>query len=218
MYRELTVGDAPSSVVQFVREVVELHLRDVHSMLRLPLPELGIDAACNFTCASALLGIISGASVVLYDPTRIGDRGLLFKACVGEYFPWDQEPSDGLCDPNVGGIVLYDLFRNPFVHAMGYDRDAEQRSVARCNRGPATESDLEFLETSESRPSIIATKPTLCLDKASVSPFALGPAGYGYSVRLTVEPLYWGVRKMLTRLTADAERMAIADERLRGGA
>ena len=179
-------------------------------MLRLPQPAVDITAACNFACAAVLLNLISGVSVVLYDPLddqrprreRKG-RGRLFKEAVESYYPWDAEPENGIVGPQ-GADLLYDSFRNPLTHAIGRHDRREPLKITRFKDTGLSEGELDLIERSGSaRPSVALWQtPTLARDLD-------GKLG------LQVEALYWGVREMIRRITASSERMAIAEEQLK---
>jgi hypothetical protein len=202
MYRPVAISSStPASVAQFIRSTVDLFFGDVHAMLRLPLPQEGLEAGCNYSGAAVLLAVISGASVVLYDPSVKGDRGRLFKATAAEFYPWDTEPAVGVSDPDQGKLLLYDSFRNPLAHTFGRHVVPYGRTIARFAGNGYDEADLERIETAVDRPSeLLQGRPTLVVT----------PAGPGSGQGLYVEPLYWGVRELIRRLTHDPARMAQA--------
>jgi hypothetical protein len=206
MYRPIFAAlepGTPPEVGHFFRDAVDLHLHDIRSMLRLPLAEMGIEAGCNFACAHALLGIIAGASVMLYEPFVQGHRGRLFKECVGEFYPWDTEPAHGVRDPKQGAAYLYDAFRNPLAHTMGHMEMAARSISRRPVAGGLTELEIEAIERHVGRPSSsLWEAATLSFQPES-------------RLNLAVEPFYWGVREMLVRLSRDKARMAAADRNLK---
>ena len=168
-------------------------------MLRLPLPEAGITAACNFTIASALLNVISGASVTLYGPKSKGKRGQLFRETAEHFYPWELEPAKGISNSKTGAALFYNTFRNPLTHELGRHDSPGPVFVRRFRA--FTESDIEELETARVRPPGLFNAPTL-----EQRPDA--------HADLHVESLYWGVRQLLRRLTDDGDRMAIAERHL----
>src|SRR5713101_6130139 len=100
MYTPVAVADTtPKHVLAFIRDHVDLYLHDLHGILRLPLPTADIPVACNFTCAAALVNVLAGLSVVLYEPGTQSERGRLFRETVERYYPWDTEPAKGVSDP-----------------------------------------------------------------------------------------------------------------------
>lgn len=103
-YEELVLSSSiPKIVEEFIREGVEPHLRDINAMLRLPLPEAGLEAGCNFAIAQVLLNIVSGISTTLYR--QKGPSGKLFKELLDtEYWPID--PPAGMA-PDCASTVLY---------------------------------------------------------------------------------------------------------------
>jgi hypothetical protein len=61
-------SETPNAVGTFVSQKMDLYFADVHAMLRLPRPEVGITQACNFALAAVLVNVISDVSTVLYAP------------------------------------------------------------------------------------------------------------------------------------------------------
>ena len=122
MYEPTIIAtDTPRKVTTLVRRVYDLHLQDVHAMLRLPRPEANIAEGCNFAICAVLMNIIGGASVVLYEPPpNRQETGRKFKDVVSDFYPWDTEPATGVTAPDEGAEVLYTVFRNPIVHALGF--------------------------------------------------------------------------------------------------
>lgn len=66
----------PRAVRAFISQVMDVYLADIHAMLRLPRPEVNITEGCNFSIVAVLMNVISGVSVVLYEPpaNRASDR------------------------------------------------------------------------------------------------------------------------------------------------
>ena len=93
-YVDLQIDAAtPELVKDFIRFQVDMQFHDIHCMLRLPLPEPGLNAGCNFAAANTLLILVSGISTVLYKQT--GDSGKRFIRALEDCYPWDCEPSGG---------------------------------------------------------------------------------------------------------------------------
>ena len=198
MFQETAIDrTAPPNVAQFVRDYVDIHLQDVHAMFRLPLPEVHITAGCNFAISAVLLSVISGLSVTLYKKKKGNESGQLFKELAERFYPWDTEPSGALTD-QAGAECLYRRFRNPLVHSLGSDSDV---SIARRSGG-RSEDELEQVEKSTRRPTSLQAVATL----------KLNPGG---QEMLNVDCFYWGVRELVTRLTADSTLMQPASGRLK---
>jgi hypothetical protein len=100
-------------------------------MMRLPIPVQELGAGCNFAAATFLLDLISFPIIV----QRPGGSGVRFKAVLEKYYPWDMEPVGGF-DAKIGSKVLYDIFRNPLVHALGLSRERMAIGI-RISRRPA---------------------------------------------------------------------------------
>ena len=59
----LRYGPAATAAVKSSLHLsVRPHLQDVRAMLRLPLPDAGITAGCNFAAVHVLLNVLSGLS------------------------------------------------------------------------------------------------------------------------------------------------------------
>ena len=71
----LRFGPAATAKVKSTLDLaVRPHLQDVRAMLRLPLPEAGITAGCNFAAVQVLLNVLSGLSRLMGPTLRIVAR------------------------------------------------------------------------------------------------------------------------------------------------
>jgi hypothetical protein len=180
-------------------------------MLRLPLPSEEITALCSLTIGTALMNVVSGISVTLFDPSNErGQAGRKFKRVLEAFYPWDTEPGWGTVSP-AAEEVIYDLFRNPLAHALGFQHPGPGGHIVvnRIPEGAArgfSEQQLEELETAVQRPTGILEMvrrgvrwdiPTLHHEPPKTALF--------------IEPFYWGVRELIRRLTTDKARMAKAE-------
>lgn len=205
--------DCPVELREFIRETIELSLRDVHAMLRLPQRTDGLEAGCNFSIASVLMNVISGASTVLYDSR--GPSGKRFITCLRDYYPWTLEHEYRVykecVKPAAASGLIYELYRNPFTHALGLStltkkagnknvrvirrRDASHAGIGRIVQiGTGlglTPQNLHELETGRYRPDWL--------------PCTVESSERGYV--LSSDALYCGVRRMVEGLSADAVRM-----------
>jgi hypothetical protein len=188
--------------------------RDIHTMLRLPLPASGLDAGCAYSIFHVLLSIVGGASVLFYSAQ--GGSGSLFRQFLLQFYPWNLEPKrDGLCVDEEAVDQLYEEFRNRFTHALGLavktqkdmkTRRLEERAtklvVKRLTDGRMglnaglSEAMIEQLEM-DGRPSWLS--PSLVRD----SP---------YKIIGCPEALYWGIRKATEAVCRDQDRMQRAAE------
>jgi hypothetical protein len=201
----------PVAVREFIAECVEnLFFKDVHTMLRLPQPEHGFAAGCNFAIAHTLLASIGGVSATLY--AHEGRSGELFRGLLRDCYPWSREPGSKV-KPEAAATYLYNLFRNPLTHSLGLLTEnipastrryvKPRKYVVKVKRlnpdghglGKAM---IAELEQSSYRPTMSAT---LTLEPERKV--------------LLVEALYWGTRCMIETLTHDSARMQAADEFLR---
>jgi hypothetical protein len=128
-YRKVHVpSNTPPRVKALVRNLENLYLRDVHCMLRLPEPDYGLTAGCNFAITQVLTGAISGMSTTLY--MHSGGSGSRFKNLLVDYYPWDLEFPQSIA-PKQAAEVLYAVFRNPLAHdlGLGLQKKATTRKV-----------------------------------------------------------------------------------------
>ncbi len=189
-YQPLDINPStPAKVIDFIRRHVDMLFHDVHCMLRLPIPAQNLDAGCNFAAATYLLDLISGISTALYDGR--GGSGVRFKAIVEKYYPWETEPVGGVT-AKAGSEVLYNVFRNPLVHALGLGK--AHVAITKSNGLP--EDLLEALECSMTRPAVGSYEATIKVHRAD------------NGMDLVVDGLYWGIRVMVRRLTDDLALMA----------
>ena len=87
-------ADRFPSVAKFLEKQVEVQIAELRVLLQQPLLQGGTD--CSFAAANALLNLISGLSVCLFESscealTNRRDRGKRFKKLLREYFPWAGE-------------------------------------------------------------------------------------------------------------------------------
>jgi len=197
----------PKLVKSFIRSHLEMQLHDVHAMLRLPMRrqdgkfEEGLEAGCNFPAAGWLLALVSGVSTLVYS-TETSSKKRFLKLMTTHY-PWEPGASAAQDAED-----LYFLFRNPLAHALGLPTDDTKAGVKRSAPSGSLgvmktglpEDLIEQFERSPARPSIA---------QSTIQRNAEG----GRS--LSVEGLYWGVRVMIQKLTADPTAMASAEKFLR---
>jgi len=185
MYQALKFNPNIPPQVKRVIQHLDMLLKDVHAMMRLPLrKEEGLDAGCNFAAAVFLLEIIGGISTTLYQSP--GGSGQKFKGLLENYYPWDIE---GITDKTKASNELYKWLRNPLAHALGIG------GKGGIGKQGFPEDLLEKLELSTSPP------PNKTLQSISAADM----------LHLSVDSLYWGMRIMISRLTDDAVMMNKAE-------
>jgi hypothetical protein len=115
----LSFGSEATPVVKSSFDLaVRPHLQDVRAMLRLPLPDVGITAGCNFAAVHVLLNVLSGMSRVM--PHRTDHRSqAAFERFVRRWYPWALEPHGSTHRQKHGTSVLYGSFRTGFSHDLG---------------------------------------------------------------------------------------------------
>jgi len=202
-YQPLNLDQRSPQNVRDLIKHVDLSFSDVHSMLRLPITNYGITAGCNFAITHVLMSIISGVSTTLYKQKGlVGDR---FKGVLKDYFPWSLEPK-GILPANDAAEAIYNVFRNPLTHDLGLDVKQHSRGLmvkverlkTSSNSGKdrgLTEKQIAVIERGKTRPKMSATVTATPQKKV-----------------LLVEGLYWGLRVMIEKLSADQKRMLAADK------
>jgi hypothetical protein len=190
---ELTAYPLVSS---FVRRQLDMQFDDLRTMMRMPLPTIGLTGGCNFACAVAICNLVAGVAKVLYQkPPGMSGVGDGFVALMIQYYPWQQtEPKERNAE------ILYNFVRNPLVHSLGaaIKRDQRQDEVV-IAKSAMSEADLERLETSIDYP-------------AGVS---LAVATDGNRHTIWIAALYWGFLQLFRALCRDANQMNYAEARLR---
>ena len=199
----------PRFARSLLQEGLEPILRDVHCMLRLPVPSVGLDAGCNVGIALSLLSVIAGISATCYRDGLSDSAG--FVGLLMDYYPWELERDEEDGDDAVKANTLWTTFRNPLSHSLGLMFEKRGRTgrvfdpkpfmvIINRERGGSTEDQIEALERGEPRPHM---HPTITI-------------GEDFRM-LSVEPLYWGVRVMLSRLTNDSDQMILVENRISEG-
>lgn len=195
---ELTDLSSYPRVQEFVRIHLDMQFNDVRSMMRLPLPELGMTGGCNFAAAAVLCNLVAGLAKVLYGRSKgqpgTGDG---FVAILLEFFPWQRRENR-----RKKAEALYEIVRNPLVHSLAvFTTPAQRASRLGIGKGSLSESQLQSLETAQRRP------PGL--------PLPVTNRGSRYKVN--VPSLYWGVFQLFQRLANDRDQMTKAEVRLSQG-
>jgi hypothetical protein len=169
-------------------------------MLRLPLPEQGITAGCNFAAVHVLLNVLSGLSRLLdAGPTNSGKA---FREFVERRYPWGLEPTGSPYRRKRGTRALYDYLRNGFSHDLrllleGGTLDAKGRSRARFSGNGRR---LGVQKRPSLAPVVLAE-----LDDVDRRPAWLGPTVFRESqgtILVDAVALYWGVRRLIYERTS----------------
>lgn len=199
-YRPLNVAAAtPPRVRRLITSLESHYFSDVHTMLRLPVPNYRLTAGCNFAIAQVLTGAIGGISVTLYSHT--GSKGQCFKGLLVNHYPWKLEPGN-VVTPEDGANTIYSVVRNPLTHDLGLDLEKKRKTpkvlLKRLGTKEKTrglpEKTIEVLERSDRR---LVMSPTVTVRSDATV--------------VLVEALYWGVRLMVEHLTRDNTRMQAAE-------
>ncbi len=193
----------PEPVESLIRCGVEPLFQDVHWMLATTVGEAydkGPSRQLQIPVAHMLLAAVSGISTELYrrDPSD-HNTGTRFKQCLVAYFPWDVDPPSGVS--NVGAShILYKIFRNPLVHSLGHHKVGIKETKIGCVFRGTAESERRVEE----------------LERLTVKPYSVPCLAVSCtSQTLWLDPLYWGVRKLVERWARDETEVAYAASKLR---
>ncbi len=197
--------DPPRQFRVLVEGVIQVYLDDVNSMLRIRPNQRG---GCAFPIALTLLDVVGGLSTIVY-PSRVKppNSGQRFEQLLAEHYPWSAEPQSAV-PKEVGPFTFYKWFRNPQTHALSLET-GEVRGLTRMSGGA-------------SRIGVIRQLPPELKDwsddtlqelDGETRPFWLSATlaqREDRRVWLTVEALYWGVRRLIESVTRSPERMEVA--------
>lgn len=195
----------PSTIPDQVRTVingaVDPIFQDVHWMLSVTRGEdtHAPPRQLQVPIAHMLLGFVSGFSEEMYSPqTNKLPSGKRFVQCMEQFFPWDVDPPRIPTSANPSKI-LYEVFRNPLVHRLGLHRRRRRavRIVSVFRGHSNAEQRIECLERLDSKPY---SEPCLVMTCTETT--------------LWLDPLYWGIRKMVERWATDPAQIRQAAERL----
>lgn len=108
--------------VQGFLKLLDMHFYDARAMLKLPLPNAGIDTGCNLALSAHLCNILSGISTTIYKPAHLLHKkalskygsGAAFRELVQDFFPFTPQ-GISKADFSKG---LYESARNPLVHSV----------------------------------------------------------------------------------------------------
>ena len=199
-YQSLNLDPStPPRVKRLIRKLEKQSFKDVHTMLRLPIPNYRLNTGCHLAIAHVLLAAVGGISTTLY---RRGKRdNQRFKGLLKDYYPWHLEPKQYVSNSEAARII-YKVFRNPLTHDLGLDLRGRSRGIKvkvkrieRHNqRGGWTEKRIERLEKDSQRPNM---SPAVTVKS--------------HKKVLLVEALYWGLRRMVEAMTRDTQLMARAE-------
>lgn len=195
--------NTPPRVATFIRKHLDMQFADIHSMLRLPFPDMNGLGGCNFAAANSLLAFVSGfAAMLTKDMDTTGQSGKLFKQILKDYYPWNVQPpfNNGDLDKTIDH--LYELFRNPLSHSLGL-RKKGNFLVTIAKESGMSESNIERLEQQSSPPTQAMEYSPIEINGEMIE-----------QVILYIGPMYWGVRQMLTRMTTDIHLMKDVDSAL----
>ena len=190
-------------VTRLVWKLERHYLEPAHSMFRLPLAHYHMVGNFQFSIAHLLLGTIAGFSTTLFAQT--GKNGARFRGLLVEYYPFGSEPTNSV-PVSEAARTLWSVFRNPLAHDLGFDLEKKAKTpvvkvfrvVTNQGRRGLTEKRIEALENTSLRPVIL--KPTLQVRTDATV--------------LSVDALYWGVRRMVENLLGDTARVQAAEKNL----
>lgn len=146
---------------------------------------------------------------------------LRFLSLLRDYYPWSEEPWQGVRNGDKAANILYDLFRNPFAHSIGLD--TEIVGGARKYKSVRLRTRKNQLRLGVSRVNIdgsvgLSRLRVQELETAAKRPVwlpaTLNSTGGAYA--LSCEALYRGVRFLILAATSNADGSRRATEFLEG--
>ena len=190
----------PTAVKTVIRGCVEPLFQDVHYMLATTILELAGDGPrrqLQVPIAHILLAAVAGFSTSLCSAQ--GATGVRFTNCLTSFYPWDVDPPTGISKEDASS-ALYNTFRNPLVHYLGTHKNGGDNTMVRIVqifRGTSdAEARIEELERFSIKPY---SEPCLVVTE--------------HKTTLWLDPLYWGVRKLVERWARDASEVSQANIR-----
>jgi hypothetical protein len=198
-YRPIVIPAAATVETRaLVVRQIDPAMADVHAMLRLPLPEIGLDAECALSPTLVLLAIVDGVAHRFCSP---GSQRITFVRALIQHFPWDQEPRTG--EEMIGAEAAETLwcgYRDALAHNLGGYRDRQQQQLGSVKllKGAISEAEIESIERATRRPQWHV--PMLRKVDEGASP----------ALKLTVKCLYWGVRQMIESVLRDEAKLPVA--------
>lgn len=194
-YRLMCGPAATAYVKGSIDAAVRPHMHDVRAMLRLPLPEVGITAGCNFAALHVLLNVLSGLSRLM-GPSP-ANSGKAFKSFVKRWYPWRLEPAQSRFRQTRGTDVLYNTFRNGFAHDLGLSLESGALNKRNVRR--------DRLRIGGPAPGVIKQASLLPdalieLDNVNLRPAWLGSTVVREGRRgvlVDAVALYWGIRRLV---------------------
>jgi len=203
------VDDHHPALKHFLRVQVDMQVADLRVLLQLPVPELDPNVAGNLTTTAAILNLISGFSVWLFETDeaatiraleeRTGGRHSKrrFTGFVSAY--WPRVPPEQ--SPDWVAERLY-LTRNSLVHDLGATDDPNRSEPRTMELGKIPGLTLETV--------------VMSLERNLVHPLTVPVIQErGDSFAVSVDGLYWAAHWMLReaiRDRADAIDGAVADK------
>ena len=171
-------------------------LREVRTMLRLPIPAHEMDD-CPFSTELALFAVVGGISRTIFPGGQNARDHFRFRTLLVNKYPWDLDPPEGM-KPEHAARVLYYAYRNPISHdlatALPLQRK-EKRPFARTLKIERfKDNDEDTLER---------------LERSIKYPDYMGPSvryrASDDTMILLLDGFYWGVRVMIERLTREPQ-------------
>ncbi len=210
-FQRLAHGPCVPYRVMHIINKAEEYLEDVHTFLRLPLPNLGLSAGGNYSIALVLFGVIDGLSKTIHpiesqkNPNS-RKKDPQFVTLLEDYYPWDLEPPKDSVTHRRACEDLYFCYRNELVHGLASSAPADpahhRASIYKVEKFTAlSEVEIENLEKAVERPHIRGR-----LLSATVRYRASDDTMF-----ILMEALYWGVRRMIERITYQESIMRKAE-------
>jgi hypothetical protein len=202
--------EATAAVKSSLHLAVRPHLQDVRAMLRLPLPEIGISAGCNFAAVHVLLNVLSGLSRLMGPGPKRSDAA--FCKFVARWYPWRLELPESRFRQKRGTKALYDSFRTGFSHDLGLLLDSGPVDY-RGRIRPRFRISGRHLGVTK-RPSL-SWSFLAELDDVTARPTWLGAtvvADGKVGLLVDAVALYWGIRRLVFDHTSNRRAARALDK------
>jgi len=209
-YTKILIPDHVGPGVRWVvREALDTRLRDVHALLRMPIPEVEITATGHFTIVDTLLECIEGVSAVLFP--RTGNSSDAFLECMKRHYSVEGNEPEGALPTDTVATELLFTFRHSLQHCLGLALKSPDKQGIR--------------EAVVMPRELLVFRETFSLSEGQVESLEKGawPAGLNRPtlqmqgsnmMLLAVEALYVGTRRLVASVLADASAMGYAEQSL----
>lgn len=195
-------------VARFVHGPLEqIYFAEARTLLRLPQPQVGLIAGCEFAAGSVMLAAIGGIAHALYR-TDAGHEDS-FRMVLTKHYPWDGEATSAAHALRTSSALLAEYRGEPDPRVSAWPgtpasgvagaRKVRFRRLETEDGSGLDEQLLEVLEVARNWPLEVMAS-TLEIE--------------GEVMTVNLERLYWGIREMVRRMVAQPTLMDAAERQL----